>query len=164
MKKIVLLSDTHSYIDEAILQHVQWADEVWHAGDIGAFRVTDAITKYKPLKAVYGNIDDHKMRATYPETLLFYCEEVKVFMIHIGGYPDKYKAVVKTILQQEQPQLYICGHSHILKVQYDKKLEVLHMNPGAVGISGFHTVRTLLRFEIEGKDIKNLVVVELTSK
>lgn len=160
MTKILLLSDTHSHIDDAILKYVRSVDEVWHAGDIGAIEVAEAIEAIKPLRAVYGNIDDHKVRATYPEIQNFTVEGVKVWMIHIGGYPGRYSSGVKEFLDIEKPKLFISGHSHILKVMPDKKRNILHMNPGAVGKSGYHKVRTMLRFEIEGGTIKNLEVIE----
>ena len=164
MKKILLLSDTHSHIDENILKYVKLADEVWHAGDIGDLKVTDAIKKLKPLKAVYGNIDDAKARAEYPEHNRFMCEDVDVWITHIGGYPPRYNNRVREKLKQNPPRLFICGHSHILKVMPDKKLNVLHMNPGAVGIHGFHKVRTMLRFIIDGKKIDKLEVIEFQRK
>ena len=164
MKKILLLSDTHSHIDENILKYVKLADEVWHAGDIGDLKVTDAIKKLKPLKAVYGNIDDAKTRAEYPEHNRFMCEDVDVWITHIGGYPPRYNNRVREKLKQNPPRLFICGHSHILKVMPDKKLNVLHMNPGAVGIHGFHKVRTMLRFTIDGKKIDKLEVIEFQRK
>ncbi|MFM9987281.1 metallophosphoesterase family protein [Flavobacterium sp.] len=164
MKKILLLSDTHSHIDEAILKYVNLADEIWHAGDIGNLDVTDAIKKIKPLKAVFGNIDDAKARLEFPLHNRFMCEDVDVWITHIGGYPGKYNPNIREELQQNSPKLFICGHSHILKVQFDKKLNLLHMNPGACGKSGFHTVRTMLRFVIEGDKIKDLEIIELGNK
>ena len=164
MKKILLLSDTHSYLDDTIIKYVNLADEVWHAGDIGDLKVTDAIKKLKPLKAVYGNIDDAKARAEYPEHNRFMCEDVDVWITHIGGYPPRYNNRVREKLKQNPPRLFICGHSHILKVMPDKKLNVLHMNPGAVGIHGFHKVRTMLRFTIDGKKIDKLEVIEFQRK
>lgn len=163
MKKILLLSDTHSYIDDAILKHVSQADEVWHAGDIGDLIVADKIKNLKPLRAVYGNIDDAKARAEYPLHNRFKCEDVDVWMTHIGGYPPKYNLKVKADLMAHPPHLFITGHSHILKVMPDKKLNLLHMNPGAAGKHGFHKVRTMLRFKIEGKIIKDLEVIEFES-
>jgi len=164
VKKILLLSDTHSYIDDQILKFVKQADEVWHAGDIGNLEVTDAIKAIKPLRAVYGNIDDAKARAEYPEHNRFMCEDVDVWITHIGGYPPRYNNRVREKLKQNPPRLFICGHSHILKVMPDKKLNVLHMNPGAVGIHGFHKVRTMLRFTIDGKKIDKLEVIEFQRK
>ena len=164
MTKILLLSDTHSYIDDQILKHVKQADEVWHAGDIGDLSVTDKITKLKPLKAVYGNIDDHKARLEFPLHNRFFCEGVEVWITHIGGYPGKYNIAIRNDIQEKPPKLFICGHSHILKVQYDKKLDLLHLNPGACGKHGFHKVRTMIKFEIDGKDIKNMAIIELEKR
>ncbi|NNC45052.1 MAG: metallophosphoesterase family protein [Winogradskyella sp.] len=164
MKKILLLSDTHGYMDDDILKYVKQADEVWHAGDVGNIEVTDAIKDFKPLKAVYGNIDNATIRTEFPEHNKFKCEDVKVWLTHIGGYPPRYNKRLKPLLEQDKPDLFICGHSHILKVIPDKKLNLLHMNPGAVGKHGFHKVRTMLRFTIDGKDIKNLEVIEFNNR
>ena len=161
MKKILLLSDTHGNIDESILKYVISADEVWHAGDIGNLIVTDAIEKIKPLRAVYGNIDGQYARLSYPEFQNFYCEKVLVLMTHIGGSPGRYNPKVRSVLSKSYPKLFICGHSHILKVMQDKKYKHLHMNPGAAGIQGFHQVRTMLRFEINEDKIENLEAIEL---
>lgn len=160
MKKILLLSDTHSYIDNTIIKYVKQVDEVWHAGDIGDIRVTDNIRALKPLRAVYGNIDNTKIRSEFPEHNRFMCEDVDVWITHIGGYPPRYNGRVRDKILQNPPRLFICGHSHILKVMPDKKLNLLHMNPGAIGKHGFHKVRTMLRFTIEGKTIDNLEVIE----
>jgi len=160
LKKILLLSDTHSYIDEKILKYVKQADEVWHAGDIGDLHVTDTIKKLKPLRAVYGNIDATEARSEFPLDHQFVCEEVSVWITHIGGYPGRYNPRIRETLQLNPPRLFITGHSHILKVMPDKKLNLLHMNPGAIGLHGFHKVRTMLRFEIDGREIKNLEVIE----
>lgn len=154
------MSDTHSCIDESILKYVKQADEVWHAGDIGHLQVTDEIKKLKPLRAVYGNIDDAEARLEFPEEQVFVCEGMKVYMIHIGGYPGKYRTQVKNQLLKEKPGLYICGHSHILKIQYDPQYSVLHLNPGAAGISGFHQVRTMLRFVLDQGTIKDMELIE----
>jgi putative phosphoesterase len=164
MKKILLLSDTHSFIDEQIMKYVRQADEVWHAGDIGDLIVTDTIQKEKPLRAVFGNIDDAKARVEFPLNNRFMCEGVDVWITHIGGYPDKYNVAIRDEIQSNPPKLFICGHSHILKVQFDKKLNLLHMNPGACGKHGFHQVRTMLRFEIDGEKIQQLEVIELGRK
>lgn len=164
MKKILLLSDTHSFIDEKILKYVRLADEVWHAGDIGDLIVTDEIKKLKPLRAVYGNIDNDKARMEFPLNNRFFCEGVEVLITHIGGYPGKYNQAMREELKNNPPKLFICGHSHILKVQFDKTLNLLHMNPGAAGISGFHQVRTMLRFEIDGEQIKALEIIEMEKK
>ena len=161
MTKILLLSDTHSHIDDTILKYVRQADEVWHAGDIGDLGVTDALKKEKPLRAVYGNIDGDKARIEFPLNNRFYCEGVDVWITHIGGYPGKYNQAIRQEIQMNPPKLFICGHSHILKVQFDQKLSLLHMNPGAAGVSGFHQVRTMLRFEIDRDKIQNLEVIEI---
>jgi len=161
MKKILLLSDTHSHLDETILKYVHLADEVWHAGDIGDLSVTDTLKILKPLRAVYGNIDDDKARMEFPLHNRFFCEDVAVWITHIGGYPGKYNQAIREELHINPPKLFICGHSHILKVQFDKKLGLLHMNPGACGIHGFHQVRTMLRFEIDGDKIQNLEIIEI---
>lgn len=160
MKKILLLSDTHGYIGPDIIKYVKQADEVWHAGDIGDILVTDEIKKLKPLRAVYGNIDDDKARMEFPEHNRFMCEDVDVWLTHIGGYPNRYDIRVRNDIKIDPPKLFICGHSHILKVMSDKKLGLLHMNPGAAGKHGFHKVRTMLRFVIDGKNIKDLEVIE----
>ncbi len=161
MKRILLLSDTHSHIDEAICNHALWADEIWHAGDIGNLAVTDKLSDLRPLRAVWGNIDDARARTEFPKDAVFECEGVKVWITHIGGYPGKYPSAIREKIKELRPRLFICGHSHILKVVYDKTFDLLHMNPGAVGKSGFHQVRTMLRFEIHEGAVKNLEVVEL---
>ncbi len=160
MKKILLLSDNHSYIDDKILKYVKQADEVWHAGDIGDLTVTDSIKALKPLRAVYGNIDNAEARAEFPEHNRFHCEDVDVWMTHIGGYPPRYNNRVREELKANPPDIFISGHSHILKVMPDKKLDLLHINPGAIGTHGFHKARTMVRFEIDGKQIKNLEIIE----
>jgi len=164
MKKILLLSDTHSHIDDTILKYVQQADEVWHAGDIGDLKVTDTIKKIKPLRAVFGNIDNSEARLEFPLHNRFMCEQVDVWITHIGGYPGRYNPTIREKIKSNPPKLFICGHSHILKVMNDKKLGLLHMNPGAMGISGFHKVRTMLRFEIDGEKIGKLEVIEVKRK
>jgi putative phosphoesterase len=164
MKKILLISDTHGFIDDDILNYVKSVDEVWHAGDIGSLEVIESIQKMKPLRAVYGNIDDHVMRSEFPLDNIFTIEQVTIWITHIGGYPNRYNFRIKEALIENPPNLFISGHSHILKVQFDKKLNLLHMNPGAVGKYGIHTLRTMLRFEIDGADIKNLEVIELVKK
>lgn len=162
MKNILLISDTHSHLDTALLKHIEAADEVWHAGDIGSIElVTDAIKKLKPLRAVYGNIDDANARKEFSKNLIFSCEDVKVYITHICGQPTNYLKEVKDILIVEKPKLFICGHSHILKVMYQPQYDVLHMNPGACGIHGFHQIKTVLRFVIDGTEIKDLAVIEL---
>lgn len=164
MIKILLLSDTHSFIDEQILKFVKQADEIWHAGDIGSLKVTDTIKKLKPLRAVYGNIDDKDARAEFPLDNKFVVDGVSVWITHIGGYPNRYDQRIKEELKNNRPKLFICGHSHILKIQYDKKLNLLHLNPGAAGKHGFHKVRTMLRFEIDKGEIKNMEIIELANR
>jgi putative phosphoesterase len=164
MTRIGLLSDTHNYLDEAVFTHFKDCDEIWHAGDFGTISIAEKLRSFKPLRGVYGNIDGQDVRSEYPEKNVFTCEEVKVLMIHIGGYPPKYTPQAKPIIQLERPQLFISGHSHILKVMFDDKLQCLHMNPGAAGIHGWHKVRTLIRFVIDGKDMKNCEVIELKGR
>lgn len=161
MTKILLLSDTHGHMDKTILKYAKQADEIWHAGDVGNLKVTDALAALKPVKGVHGNIDDHIIQKEFPENNRFYCEGVDVWITHIGGYPNKYNVRVREAIQENPPKLFISGHSHILKVMYDKKLGLLHMNPGACGKHGFHQVRTMLRFTIDGDQIANLEVIEL---
>jgi uncharacterized protein len=165
LKKIGLLSDTHSYMDEAIINHLSTCDEIWHGGDFGTFGVVEQLKSLKkPLRGVYGNIDGQEIRGVFPEENIFMCEQVKVFMKHIGGYPNKYAPGVKDIIAVEKPKIFISGHSHILKVMYDEKHQCLHMNPGACGLQGWHTVRTLIRFTIDGANIKDCEVVELAKR
>ena len=164
MKKILLLSDTHSYIDQQILKYVKLADEVWHAGDIGSIQVVETLKNLKPLRAVYGNIDDHDIRKEFPLDNEFTIEKVPVLMTHIGGYPKKYETRIKSKLASNKPAIFISGHSHILKVIYDKEFNLLHLNPGAAGKYGFHNVRTMLRFEIAGDKILNLEIIELEKR
>lgn len=161
MTKILLLSDTHSHIDDTILKYAKQADEIWHAGDIGNLQVTDKLEAIKPVRGVHGNIDDHIIQKEFPEHNRFFCEGVDVWITHIGGYPTKYNVRVREEIKINPPKLFICGHSHILKVMHDKKLDVLHMNPGACGKHGFHAVRTMLRFQIDDEKISNLEVIEL---
>lgn len=161
MKRIGLISDTHSYLDEKVFDHFSSCDEIWHAGDFGAMAVADQLSAFKPLKGVYGNIDDASIRMKFPEQLVFTCEEVKVMMRHIGGAPPKYNPETRKELLLHQPLLFISGHSHILKIIYDEKINCLHMNPGAAGKQGWHKVRTLIRFTIDGANMKDCEVIEL---
>ncbi|GET31743.1 phosphoesterase [Prolixibacter bellariivorans] len=161
MKRIGLLSDTHGYMDNAILNYLSECDEIWHAGDIGNLEVVDQLAALKPLRAVYGNIDGDKIRQEYPLHQRFLCEEVDVWMTHIGGYPGRYERYVTPEIYHNPPKLFISGHSHILKVVNDQKLGLLHINPGAAGVQGFHQVRTLIRFSIDGSRIFDLEVVEM---
>lgn len=164
MKRIGLLSDTHSYFDARFKELFKDVDEIWHAGDLGDIKVLDEMRAFKPVRAVYGNIDDSVIRQELDEVFEFECEGVQVYLIHIGGYPGKYEKRVKAELIKKKPKLFITGHSHILKVMYDKNLDLLHLNPGAAGRSGFHAVRTALRFTIDGDDIKDMEVIELGPK
>lgn len=157
---IGLLSDTHGCFDDKLMRFFADVDELWHAGDIGNIETADRIRAFKPLRAVYGNIDGAEVRAVYPKVLRFDCEGVDVMMTHIGGYPRHYEPEVKQVLKTNPPAVFIAGHSHILKVMYDKTYNLLHINPGAAGRSGFHQVRTAIRFTIERGEIKNLEVGE----
>lgn len=159
--RIGLLSDTHSYLDPKIFDHFAACDEVWHAGDIGAPNVMEELANFKPIRAVYGNIDEPALRHKFPEDLDFTIEGVKVFITHIGGYPGRYKPRVRKLLDELQPHLYICGHSHILKVMPDPKRKLLHVNPGACGQHGFHRMRTIIRFSVEEGNIFDMEVIEL---
>lgn len=161
MKRIGLLSDTHSFLDERIFDYFEECDEVWHAGDIGSMDVVEKLEAFKPFRAVYGNIDDHVMRRSFPEDDRFECEGVDVLMTHIGGYPGRYNIRVRDSIRANPPKLFICGHSHILKVIPDKKLGLLHINPGACGNHGFHQVKTIVRFTLNEGNISDLEVIEL---
>lgn len=161
MKRIGLLSDTHGHLDARILDYFAACDEIWHAGDIGTLEIAEKLAKAKPLRAVYGNIDGAEIRQLYPLNLAFELENVSIFMTHIGGYPGRYAKRVQDILLEVRPKLYICGHSHILKVMPDKKLDLLHINPGACGNEGFHKVKTITRFTLDAGNIKDLEVIEL---
>ena len=161
LKKILLLSDTHGYIDEKIISHTNYVDEVWHAGDIGDTRVINSIKLLKPIKAVYGNIDSNEIRMMTEKNLIFESEGIRVVMTHIAGYPGRYNRNAIELIQKYNPNLFICGHSHILKVIQDKKYNHLHFNPGAAGIYGFHKKRTMLKFSLQKGTIKNLFVIEL---
>lgn len=166
MKRIGLISDTHGYLDNAIYEHFNNCDEIWHAGDFGegVIEPLKSFKSFKPLRGVYGNIDGVHIRTEFPEQLVFMCEEVKVMMWHIGGYPPKYNTETKKEILLHRPQLFISGHSHILKVMYDDKMECLHINPGAAGKQGWHKMRTVIRFVIDGKNIKDCEVIELGPK
>lgn len=164
MKTIGLLSDTHGYLDPKVLHYFADCDEVWHAGDLGTLELLEELEAFKPTRAVYGNIDGADIRAAAPENLIWDCEGMKVFMTHIGGYPGRYNARVRAILDQEKPGLYICGHSHILKVMPDKKRALLHINPGAAGKHGFHKVKTLTRFKVSDGRLSDLEVIELGNR
>jgi putative phosphoesterase len=164
MTRIGLLSDTHGYLDEAVFHHFAGVDEIWHAGDFGTMALIDQLQGFKPLRGVWGNIDGPDIRHRFPETLVFDCEQVRVAMIHIGGYPGKYSPAGKALIRQSSPGLFISGQSHILKVMYDQSLQCLHINPGAAGRQGWHKVPTLVRFRIEGASIEGCEVVELVGR
>jgi putative phosphoesterase len=164
MTRIGLISDTHNYLDETIFEHFKDCDEVWHAGDFGTIDLAEKIREKKTLKGVYGNIDGQDVRKKFPEQLIFMCEEIKVMMKHIGGYPPKYNPETKKEILIHKPQLFISGHSHILKIMYDDKLNCLHMNPGAAGKQGWHKIRTMIRFVIDGKEMKDCEVIELDKR
>lgn len=164
MQRIALLSDTHNFLDPKLIKYVENCDQIWHAGDIGTISIANQLAAIKPLVAVYGNIDGQDIRKEYPKNQRFMCEDVTVFMTHIGGYPSRYGTEALTEIKKNPPKLFICGHSHILKVQFDPVYQLLHMNPGAAGIHGFHKVKTLLRFTIDADKIKDLEVIELGIK
>jgi hypothetical protein len=161
MQRIALLSDTHNYLDPKLFKYFESCDQIWHAGDIGTVAIMDELAKIRPVIAVYGNIDGQDVRKVYPLHRHFMCEGVKVFMTHIGGYPGRYSAEALKEIQANRPKLFICGHSHILKVMFDEKYQLLHINPGAAGVHGFHAVKTMVRFSIEGERISDLEVIEL---
>ena len=161
MKRIGLISDTHNFLDEAVFKHFDKCDEIWHGGDFGSYAIAEQLQQFKPLKGVYGNIDGQDIRSVFPEENIFTCDDVKVFMKHIGGYPGRYAPGVKNAILKLKPQLFISGHSHILKIMYDEKLQCLHINPGAAGKQGWHKVRTLVRFSIDGANIKDCEVIEM---
>jgi putative phosphoesterase len=161
MIRIGLMSDTHGFLDEEKLQLFSDCDEIWHAGDLGENEVAGRLEAFRPLRAVYGNIDGLEIRQRFPEDLHFVCEGLKVWMTHIGGYPGKYVPRVRRLLEATRPDLFICGHSHILKILPDPHLDLLHINPGACGHEGFHLVRTMVRFTIQSGRIEGLEVIEL---
>ena len=160
MKRIGILSDTHGTLIPQLFDFFKDVDELWHAGDIGNIQTAEQLEAFKPLRAVHGNIDDHIVRLQYPEDQFFQVEDVHVFMTHIGGYPDHYLSEIKALLKYKKPDLFVCGHSHILRVIYDKKLNLLHINPGAAGQSGFHKQITMIRLVIDGKEIKDMEIFE----
>ena len=161
MTRIGLISDTHGFLDPQVFDHFKQCDEIWHAGDFGDEEIARRLKEEKKLKGVFGNIDGIELRSAFPEQLVFYCEEVKVMMRHIGGSPPNYNPETRKELQLHQPKLFIAGHSHILKVMYDEKINCLHMNPGAAGKQGWHKVRTIIRFVIDGSNMKDCEVIEL---
>lgn len=172
MTRIGLISDTHNYLDPNVFEHFKNCDEIWHAGDFGTAAIAEELKRCQAtqsgqtpvLRGVYGNIDGYDIKSVYPEQLVFMCEDVKVMMRHIGGYPPKYNPETKKELLLHRPQLFISGHSHILKIMYDDKLNCLHINPGAAGKHGWHKMRTVVRFAIDGKNIQDCEVIELGSR
>ena len=162
MLHIGILSDTHGYLHPRVMEFFKDADEIWHAGDIGNIRTADFLVAFKPLKAVHGNIDGHEVRRDYPQTLVFITEQIKVMLTHIGGYPGKYDPSARQMIEKEKPSLFVCGHSHILKVMYDPKYKLLHINPGAAGNSGLHRSITAVRLIIDGADMKDLEVLDIS--
>jgi len=161
MKRIGLISDTHGFLDENVFRHFEDCDEIWHGGDFGNSALADQLAAFKPLKGVYGNIDGRDIRDHFPLEIVFYCEEVKVLMRHIGGAPPRYNPETRQSLDKHQPLLFISGHSHILKVIYDQGRSFLHINPGAAGKQGWHKVRTLVKLTIDGLDMRDCQIVEL---
>ncbi len=161
MKSIGIISDTHSFLDEKIFEHFKDCDEVWHAGDFGSMEVVKALEEFRPLKAVWGNIDGHTIRQQFPEKIRWKCENVEVLMIHIGGYPGRYAPTIKNEIVSNPPKLFIAGHSHILKVMFDEKLHCLHINPGAAGKEGWHKTRTIIRLKIDWDRMYDCEVIEL---
>lgn len=160
MRKLGLLSDTHGFLDKDILAFLENVDEIWHAGDIGTVQIIDTLKLLKPVRAVYGNIDNQEIRSLVPKIQIFSVEDVRVFMVHIGGYPGNYESSVKSLLKESKARIFIAGHSHILKVIPDNDLDLLHLNPGAAGRSGFHQLQTAMRFEIDATEIRNLEIYE----
>jgi len=161
MKSIALLSDTHSVLDERFIRHLKNSDEIWHAGDIGSLEIYDKLKTLSNVRAVYGNIDNHKIRITLASELFFKCEGINVYMTHIGGKPGKYSKGIKEKIEKTEPNVFICGHSHILKIMNDKKNNLLYINPGAAGDHGIHQVKTIIKFNIDKKNIKDLKIIEL---
>ena len=161
MVRIGLISDTHGFLDDRVFKHFEHCDEIWHAGDFGTIELADSLAAFKPLRGVYGNIDGKELRQTFPENLRFNSEGLDVWMTHIGGYPDRYSVQVKKEIYTNPPGLFISGHSHILKVIFDRKINCLHLNPGAAGKQGWHKTRTLMRFSIAESKVKDMEVIEL---
>lgn len=161
MRKIGLMSDTHGYVDPKVFDYFKDVDEIWHAGDVGDIEVVHLLEKFKPVRGIFGNIDGHEVRAAWPKYQRFKCEDMEVLMTHIGGKPYKYSKDAYPELIENSPNIFVCGHSHILLVQFDKKIQSLWLNPGACGYKGFHKIKTLLRFEIHGKEVKNMEVIEI---
>ena len=159
--KIGLISDTHGWIHPALFRHLDACDEIWHAGDIGSIEIADRLAAFKPLKAVFGNIDNAAVRRAYKENLHFNAGELRIWMTHIGGNPDNYDRRVRTRIYEDPPDIFVCGHSHIALIRYDKKADLLYLNPGAAGYHGFHKFMTAIRFSIDGKEIHDMELIEL---
>lgn len=159
-----MISDTHNYLDDAVFRHFEQCDEIWHAGDFGNAILAEKLAAFRPLKGVFGNIDGYDIRSVYPELLRWKCENVEVMMCHIGGYPGKYIPVVKTEMKKSPPKLFISGHSHILKIIFDKEYECLHINPGAAGKEGWHKTRTIVVFSIDKTEIRDCSIIELVPR
>ena len=164
MTRIGIISDTHNFLDETVLHHFADCQEIWHAGDFGTIAIAERLKDCKPLRGVFGNIDGQDIRSIFPEKQIWSCEEVSVYMTHIGGYPPKYNPVTRKEIIANKPQLFICGHSHILKIIYDDQLGCLHINPGAAGNQGWHKIRTVVRLTIDGKEMRDCEVIELDKK
>lgn len=164
MIRIGLISDTHNHLDEKVFKHFEYCDEIWHAGDFGSIAIAEKLNAFKPLKGVYGNIDGNDVRSVYPQKLIWNCEEVKIYMTHIGGHPNKYAPGIKQQLISNDVKLFISGHSHILKIIYDDKINCLHINAGAAGNQGWHKTKTIVRFAIDGFSIKDCEVIELGNR
>lgn len=164
MTRIGILSDTHGFLDSRVLEHFKEVDEIWHAGDIGSIKVLNQLREFKPTRAVYGNCDSGDVRWSLSEFYCFKVEDVDVLLTHIGGYPGKYNSLAYRKIIQNQPKVFVCGHSHILKVQFDKELDMLCLNPGAAGKYGFHTIQTLMRLTIDGDKLSDLEIIELDHK
>jgi putative phosphoesterase len=163
MVRIGLISDTHGFLDDRVFKHFEQCDEIWHAGDFGTIELADSLAAFKPLRGVYGNIDGKELRQTFNKNLRFNCEGLDVWITHIGGYPDRYSAEIRKEIYAAPPGLFICGHSHILKVIFDKKINCLHLNPGAAGKQGWHKTRTLMRFAVDEGKVKDMEVIELNN-
>lgn len=161
MKRIGLMSDTHGYVDPKVFEYFKDVDEIWHAGDVGSIDVIDQLEKFKPVKGVYGNIDNAELRMVWPKDQVFYCEEMKVCITHIAGKPGRYNREAFGLIKKEKPQIFVCGHSHILLVKFDSLINALWLNPGACGFKGFHQVKTLLRFTINKDKIEDMEIVEI---
>ncbi len=161
MMRIGLISDTHNFLDEAVFKHFERCDEIWHGGDFGTNEIAERLRAFRPLRGVYGNIDGYDVRSVFPEKLAWSCEEVPVFMTHIGGHPSRYAPGMREEILKTKARLFISGHSHILKIIYDQKINCLHINPGAAGNQGWHKIRTIVRFTIDGSDIRDCEVIEL---